>query len=329
VSDKSAIEWCDATWNFLVGCSKVSEGCRNCYAIRSVKRMSGNPVFGHRYQGLVTDLPVLNWTGKVTLVEELLSRPLHWTRPRKIFVNSQSDLFHPDVPDEWIDKAFGVMARTPRHTYQILTKRPERMADYLLSTPAKDLHARVTRAGLRVTGEILIGDLDPLYGPIVWEWPLPNVWLGTSIEDQRAADERIPHLLKTPAAVRFLSCEPLLGPVDLRAIPDPLEPDEWRFDALAGGWYLPASDDGCPEVSGDGPDMGGLIDWVITGGESGPKHRPIDPAWARSLRDQCQAAGVAFFFKQWSGLRPKTHGRLLDGREHNDMPEPARVPASV
>lgn len=316
MSENSAIEWCDATWNPVLGCAKVSEGCRRCYAIPQAWMKQSNPSAKVReaYSGLVekrTD-GSLNWTGRVNLVSERLELPLTWKKPKRIFVNSLSDLFHEAVPDEFIDRVFATMAMTD-HTFLVLTKRPHRMSRYLTNS-------------LRESA--VIEAMDDDYDAVPagqWAWPLPNVWVGTSTEDQRTADERIPHLLRVPAPVRFLSCEPLLGPVDLRSIPDPSAPGAWRFDALAGGWYLPASEDGYPEVTGDGPDMGGLISWVIVGGESGPNARPLDLDWARSLRDQCVSAGVAFHFKQVGGRTPKAGGRELDGRTWDEFP-PVAVP---
>jgi protein gp37 len=317
VSDKTAIEWSDATWNFLVGCTKVSAGCTNCYAIRSVARMSGNPQFGERYQGLVTvGQKPLNWTGKVAYIPEKLRLPLEWKQPRRVFVNSLSDLFHPDVPDDTIDDAFGVMALARQHTFQVLTKRPERMRAYFAERFQvwNDRHKIVWHDRSDRVFEAMQHFTDPKNddhfdqgGNFIWPgWPLPNVWLGTSVEDQRAADERIPHLLSVPAAVRFLSCEPLLGPIELSDVTR-------RSDAV--------------ERLGK-PALGG-IDWIITGGESGPKARPMDPAWASSLQAQCAAAGgVAFFHKQNGGRTAKANGRLLDGREWNEYPTVATAGTS-
>lgn len=255
MSDRTGIEWTEATWNPLRGCSRVSEGCRHCYAEGIAARFSGA---GQPYEGLARIVTrhdgksEARWTGKVVLApKNVLQQPLRWGRPRLIFVNSMSDLFHEAVPDDWIDQVFAVMASATCHTFQILTKRPERMRAYI-SSPAT-----VDRVLMRAR------ELDPA----LWylDWPMPNVWLGTSIEDQPTAETRLPYLCRTPAAVRFVSAEPLLGQVDL-------------FAALGGG-------------SG--------IHQVIVGGESGPAARPMHPAWARLLRDQCKAAGIAFFFKQW------------------------------
>ena len=263
MGDHTGIEWTDATWNPIRGCSRVSEGCRHCYAERVAARFSGP---GLPYEGLaVMRDGEPRWTGKTQMIWKHLEDPLRWRRPRRIFVNSMSDLFHEDLAPDWIGRIFAIMAAAPQHTFQILTKRPRRMHGFVAG-PSSDPKAAN------------IG------------WPLPNVWLGVSAENQATADERIPLLLETPAAVRFVSAEPLLGAIDLDV---------------------------------HGPEL----DWLIVGGESGPGARPMQPEWARSLRDQCVDAGVAFFFKQWGehdelGLRvgKKRAGRLLDGREWNEFP---------
>lgn len=290
------ISWCDETWNPTTGCSRVSEGCRNCYAAKLAPRLAGMGQKGY------TKLP---WTAKnapenVFLHPDRLDKPFKWKKPRRVFVNSMSDLFHEQVPDDFIEQVFSVMALADRHTFQVLTKRPERMARLL----ADDGFAE---AVTYVEGDEGYGHLP---------WPLPNVWLGTSVEDQRAADERIPHLLRTPAAVRFLSCEPLIGEVWIDRylwFSGPSTAGPWK-DALGrhrggggiGGQMMSARE------SGD-------IGWVIAGGESGPGFRPMDPDWPRSLRDQCVAAGVPFFFKQWGGSRSEGEA-LLDGEEWRQFP---------
>ena len=247
MSDRSAIEWTEATWNPVTGCTQVSPGCARCYAKRFAERFRGVP--GHPYErGFdVVERP------------ERLGQPLRWKRPRTIFVNSMSDLFHEAVADDFVASVFEAMERAGRHTFQVLTKRPERAAALAPSLP----------------------------------WP-PNVWLGVSVENQRWTT-RVDALRAIPAAVRFLSCEPLLGPLDL--------------------------------------DLEG-VGWVIAGGESGPRARPMDIAWARGVRDQCLAAGVPFFFKQWGEHGPdgrregkKRAGRLLDGRTWDEAP--ARVPIEM
>lgn len=263
------IEWSEAVWNPIRGCSMVSSGCERCYAMRQARRMD-HP--GGAYEGLTKMTPSgPKWTGDVRTVPHLLDQPLRWTRPRRIFVNSMSDLFHPDVPEEFIDQVFAVMALAPHHVFQVLTKRPGRMREYLLDR-GDDLGARLCQVTYEITG------MDPGPAP---EWPLPNVWLGTSVENQATADERIPYLLETPAAVRWLSCEPLLGPVDLG--------------------YRGA---GALLIDGAGKKMvpqawaPHQVDWVVVGGESGPGARPCNVAWIGSLVDQCRGAGVPVFVKQ-------------------------------
>ena len=312
MAEHSTIEWTDATWNPVTGCSVVSPGCTNCYAMRLAgTRLRNHPsragltveskargVEAAGRQGSKKSKPV--WNGQVRLNEQWLDEPLRWKRPRMIFVCAHGDLFHESVPDEWIDRVFAVMTLATQHTFQVLTKRSARMRDYLLA--ARSRNAAPTKA-----------------------WPLPNVWLGVSAERQLEADERIPDLLATPAAVRFLSAEPLLGPINLRSID--ISGDE-EILPLGAGWL-----DRLEEGEAEGP----RLDWVIAGGESGVDARPMHPAWARQLRDQCTAAGVPFFFKQWGEFTPddpasthtamrqvgkKAAGRLLDGVEHNAMPEP-------
>lgn len=260
MGSKSSIEWTDATWNPVRGCSmaKGSEtgGCLNCYAARLNARNlpeMKSPTTGEPFARILQSGP--RWTGKVELIEKALMLPLKWRKPKRIFVNSLSDLFHEALPDEAIDRVFAVMALCPQHTFQVLTKRPERMLKYF-DDPIR-------------RGYLVNRERERFYNTahreLVWyatmHWPLPNVWLGISIENKPTAKTRIQLLQQTPAAVRFLSVEPLLaalGKLDLEG-----------------------------------------IDWVIVGGESGPGARPMHPDWVRSIRDQCSAAGVAFFFKQW------------------------------
>lgn len=231
MADGSKIQWTDATWNPVTGCSVVSPGCTNCYAMK----LAGTRMRHHWSREGLTDSskagPV--WNGQVRFNEQWLDQPLRWRKPRMIFVCAHGDLFHENVSDEWIDRVFDVMAKAKQHVFQVLTKRPERVRDWM------------TR-----------------------EEPLPNVWLGVSVEDQQRADERIPHLLATPAAKRFVSYEPALGPVDFSP------------------WLA-------------------KISWLIAGGESGPGARPFDIAWARSTVEQCQESGVACFVKQLGAL-PKS-----------------------
>jgi protein gp37 len=243
MSDKSGIEWTEATWNPTTGCDQTSPGCDNCYALTLAKRLRamGQP----KYQN--DGDPRTSGPGfKLTVHEDTLATPYSWKQPRLIFVNSMSDLFHPDVPVDFIRSVFEVMSETPQHTYQVLTKRSKRLAS---------------------VGKKL-------------DWP-PNVWMGVSVETERYAF-RLDHLREVDAAVRFVSAEPLLGPL--------------------------------PNL-----DLKG-IDWLIAGGESGPNARPMAEWWVRDLRDQCGQAGVAFFFKQWGGRTPKAGGRELDGALHDEMP---------
>ena len=297
---KSSIEWTDDTWNPVSGCTRVSAGCDNCYAVTMTKRLEA--MGQEKYSGLV-NIGKGHFNGVVKAHEDALTIPLKAKKPRRYFVNSMSDLFHRDVPLEFIDKVFAVMALCPQHTFQILTKRPERMAEYL--------------AGYHDRNHVEARDfIESLGYPrrCYAEWPIPNVWLGTSVEDQQAADERIPHLLRCPAAVRFLSCEPLLGPV--RFYGDCIvckrcgtyladhEEAEWEpCDCKCGyyTWNVPI-DRASLSHPLDADDDG--IHWVIVGGESGPNARPMHPDWARSLRDQCVSAGVPFFFKQWGEWAP-------------------------
>jgi protein gp37 len=245
MGDKSAIEWTDATWNPIAGCSVISPGCKHCYAMTLARRLE---LMGQaKYAGLTTETKAgAVFNGVVRFDGKALEQPGRWKRPRRILVNSMSDLFHKNVPDAWIDQVVAEMATTRWHTYQVLTKRAGRMRAYL--------------EGLRDGRTIDLGAGVMIHLPK----PLPNVWWGVSVEDQARADERIPELMNTPAAIRFLSCEPLL-------------------EGIRIGRYLEDHD----------------IDWVIAGGESGHRARWMQPAWARSLRDQCNALGVPFFFKQW------------------------------
>jgi protein gp37 len=246
MSDNSRIEWTDATWNPVRGCSKISPGCTNCYAETFAERFRGVP--GHPFeQGF-----------DLRLVPEKLGEPLRWGSPRMVFVNSMSDLFHPDVPDDYISAVAKVMTLANWHTYQVLTKRPERMTA-LLSTSLRETARQ------------------------------PHIWWGVSVENRKHGLPRIDVLRSAPVRVRFLSIEPLLE-------------DLGKVD-----FYQ--------------------IDWTIVGGESGPGARPMKQEWVRSLRDQCQKAGVAFFFKQWGGVRKSETGRRLDGRTYDEFP--ARTPAAI
>lgn len=354
MSDSSKIEWTDATWNCITGCTRVSEGCRNCYAERlAATRLAHVPA----YEGVAEMTPAgPRWTGLVRFNADRLALPLRWQRPRRVFVNSQSDLFHESLDFEQIAAIFGVMAACPRHAFQVLTKRPERM-----------------RAWLEWIGHDPIGRLILCMGrhgspechkrwPTKWPafWPLRNVHLGVSVEDQATADARIPVLLECPAAVRWVSAEPLLGPVDLALWLRASEP------CAAGCGCEYATDPDGRECSCAGPcatsdvwPSGPRLNWVVVGGESGPGARPMHPDWARSLRDQCATAGVSFLFKQhgeWApfeSLSPdlqhrlrvpseltgepfepatlyrvgkRAAGRLLDGRTWDEYPATSQPP---
>jgi protein gp37 len=277
MADGTKIEWTDATWNPITGCAVVSPGCTNCYAMK----LAGTRLKNHRSRkGLTKDTkagPV--WTGEIRFNRNWLDQPLRWTKPRMIFVCAHGDLFAEGVDEVWIDHVFAVMALAPQHTFQVLTKRPERMREYVLGM----LSRRQFIAGY---GALIWGGDRP---DLVYETvddaiakPLPNVWLGVSVEDQKRADERIPILLDTPAAVRWISAEPLLGPVTFRWA-------SWQ------PWHKAGKTD----------HLDGLrrLDWIVAGGESGPGARPMHPDWVRALRDQCAAAGVPFLFKQWGNWR--------------------------
>lgn len=297
MADRTHIEWTatvhadgsitpGATWNPTVGCSIISAGCTNCYAMKMAGRleMMGQPI----YQGHTTKTKAgYVWNGHVAASNwGQVLKPLSWKKPRRIFVNSMSDLFHEDIPVELIDQVFAVMALCPQHTFQVLTKRFARMRDYCQTYDVR----RADSLGRMVLDLGYDGPLEAL------RWPLPNVWLGASVEDQHAADYRIPALLETPAAVRFLSCEPLLGPVRLHD----LSSNKRTIDSLRGeSWEWRAEG-----VRHDLKRGNAHVDWVIAGGESGPKRRPIDLAWMRTLRDQCAAADVPFFGKQIDKIIP-------------------------
>jgi len=369
MADGTSIEWTDATWNPVTGCSVVSPGCTNCYAMKLAGTRLRNTA---SRRGLTRDSkagPV--WTGEVRLNEEWLDQPLRWRRPRKIFVCAHGDLFAENVPDEWIDRVFAVMALAPQHTFQVLTKRAKRMREYLtrpyragqFTSILEDGRAIDTPAA-HVRTHAAMCDLLPkapaaaLNRASAWQarhnpgddgfirfWPLPNVWLGVSAEDHARAAERVPELLATPAAVHFVSAEPLLGQINFH-------------------WMYMAGTNGLDALSGETEERetgrllpGPKLDWIIVGGESGQDARPMHPAWARSIRDQCAAHSVPFFFKQWGAWAwsPDTMnfaegeawarsvganffeqhssghtaaligkhraGRLLDGVEHNALPE--------
>jgi len=312
---KSRIEWTEATWNPLVGCSIATPGCTNCYAMKMASRreaMNAGLRDGHgaaaHYAGTTHKVKGRAvWTGKLALApNDTLLTPLRRKKPTTYFVNSMGDLFHEDAPDHWIDLVFAIMALAPQHTFQVLTKRAERMQRYL-----NDPHV-MRRIFSQACDTAIESDLNvvlipnPVFeavappGPRIHldVWPLRNVWLGVSTERQQEADARIPELLLTPAAVRFISAEPLLGPIDLERIKMRGIVD--RFDALYGSSWTQLPDGTRFYATSGAP----KIDWVIVGGESGREARPTHPDWVRSLRDQCAAANVAFFFKQWGEWLP-------------------------
>ena len=313
MASHSSIEWTDATWQPITGCSVVSPGCTNCYAMR----LAGTRLQHHPSRANLTTMtkagPV--WNGAVRFNREWLTQPLGWKKPKRIFVCAHSDLFHEAVPDEWILDVFTIMAIADHHTFQVLTKRADRMCDFL-NRP--DLLDDIYTNWTSFSGA----------PREVYSWPLHNVWLGCSAEDQRRYDERRRWLDETPAKVKFWSIEPMLGPIDMKI----------QFVKTP--------------------------DWIIVGGESGPGARPMHPDWVRAIRDQCAAAGVPFFFKQWGAWAPRRQakqsdlvdarkslivspngsvtsgllaypdnawildrvgknaaGRLLDGVEHHEMPE--------
>jgi protein gp37 len=426
MADGTHIEWTDATWNIITGCSVVSAGCKHCYAMK----LAGTRLAHHASREGLTIATAAGpvWNGEVRFNGPWLLQPLDWSRPRRIFVCAHGDLFHEAVPDEWIDQVFAVMALAPQHTFQVLTKRAARMRSYLsdenvwprIEVAARRIHLDLT--GQQIAGKVLIG-------------PLPHIWLGVSVEDQAAADTRIPDLMCTPAAIRWISAEPLLGKVDLRgwgaAAPLPVPedapstwadyawpewvpqqqreqiesfwaesygrgPKAWMRDNLqqrapatgatvglrllknwadvvpalspeaeAHGRYIHRwnnigtvlLEDGRLFYTGVGMGPGWLskwlqhddtyvhrLHWVVVGGESGPGARPMNPQWARDLRDQCATAGVPFLFKQWGNwvsvsevegagvhhtfpdgrtvrhVGKKRAGRKLDGAEHNGFP---------
>jgi protein gp37 len=282
----SKIEWCDVTWNPIIGCKKVSPGCKNCYA----ERMAWRLAHMQRDDGSYADVVDENgrWSGNVRLREDVLSKPLHWRKPRVIFVCSMSDLFYEQVPIVWIEAVFNIIAQCKRHAFIILTKRPGRMCEYLLTEP-------------RI---------------------LSNVHVGTTIEDEATCDERVPPLLKPPAWGRFVSAEPLLGPVNVGdyVLPTPLQGCAW-----CGGFGIEYVECG-NEHSGYDPRQpcrcvtATRIGGVIVGGETGPGARPMNLDWARSIRDQCAEAGVPFFFKGRGGVRKASDHDVLDGRTHKVLP---------
>ncbi len=309
MADRSKIEWTDATWNPITGCSIVSPGCKKCYAMRHAARMERMLPPNSHYAGLTNPSkagPV--WTGKVNLApDHIMTKPLRWRKPKRIFVNSMSDLFHESIPDEWIDKVFAVMAMAPQHIFQVLTKRPERMRDYFAARQEGDPWAEAADEIADIVGN---SDHPAVLEPK--DIPLRNVWKGVSVEDQPRADERIPLLLDTPAAVRWISAEPLLALLDIDV--------HLRLSPSAA--FLAGM------ITGDMPSWTRIgstrLDWVVAGGESGPGARPCDIEWIRSLRDQCAGAGVPFFWKQHVEAGRKISLPMLDGVMHDAFPDVAR-----
>lgn len=320
MSQNTAIEWTDATWNPVRGCSRVSEGCRNCYAERQAARFASPPVAGvgqddsdaspgGPFYGFVTKVNGhAAWTGKVELVEKHLMDPLKWRTSRKVFVNSMSDLFHEELTDEAIDRVFAVMVAAYWHQFQILTKRAGRLPSYIEGLRKRWIGA----TGLAYPG-------PNINGP--FKWPAPNIWLGVSVEDQKTADERVPLLLQTPAAVRFVSYEPALGPVDFESIPFCLRDNhptaaDVKVDNPLCFHYIRHGTPG--------------INWIIVGGESGPGARPFNIDWARNTVAQCRAAGVACFVKQLGAkVFDSGHVHILlndhKGGKPNEWPADLRV----
>lgn len=356
MGDKTGIAWTDATWNPVAGCSIVSPACTNCYAMAQAARIqlmaagAGKESHYDITTKEVNGKPV--WTGVLKQApERILTLPLRWKKPRRIFVNSMSDLFHESVPDAWIDEIFAVMALCSQHTFQVLTKRPKRMRDYLCEASARIAQQVYDSAPINHPLEHLGLTFAPKETPSlsIKAWPLPNVWLGVTAERQREADDRIPDLLATPAAVRFVSYEPALGPIDWkRWLPtrkpsrrpngEPfLAPHFFMTRCEHCGWvgsselcgadsFGDDSDVFCPACAKSiCADELPRLDWVICGGESGPGARPMHPFWVRSLRDQCAAAGVPFFFTQrgeWSWPEDPT----LPGYDEKNETLPAYHP---
>lgn len=311
MTTRSAIEWTDYTWNPVTGCTKVSQGCKNCYAERLWPKIAGAEAkrLGQWPNGLRAFTTVRTHPDR-------LDQPLRMRAPRRIFVNSMSDLFHEDVPDAFIDKVFAVMARARQHTFQVLTKRPERAVKWFKRLDAQSCYRTDRTIYFHEALKSAIGYHHPKRVTLnSLRWPLPNVWLGVSIEDQATADERTPLLLQTPAAARWISAEPLLGPINLSS-----------FD-VGDAIYYPLS--GTIAVEGRGHASGPRLDWIVTGGESGPKARPSHPDWFRSLRDQCAAAGVPFLFKQWGEWTSPYHAgidpELADGKPYVHVTPMCRI----
>lgn len=284
---KTNIEWADYVWNPVIGCSIVSPGCTNCYAMKMaarIQRMAAGRGASTHYAGTTREVNGnAVWTGKLAIApDDIVTAPLHQKKPRKIFVCSMGDLFHENVPDEWIDRVFAVMALAPQHTFQVLTKRSTRMREYF-SGALRDSRHRIETITYPMSARFQIAGMRPT-------WPLPHVWLGVSAEDQARADERVPDLLATPAAIRFVSAEPLLSQIDFTRLRFSTSTERWICNSLDfGNGFFPPKPHQKP------------LDWIIVGGESGSGARPMHPDWARSIRDQCRASGTPFFMKQMGG----------------------------
>ena len=311
----SKIEWTDETWDPIVGCSKVSDGCKNCHALRQAHRLSHIGSTREKCQGLTTP-DGKQWTGKVRLDEASLKKPLHWRKPRRIFVNSMGDLFHESLHYGEISRVVEAMSYAPQHTYMVLTKRPHIAMDYF----EKINSLKAYSFGVKQKKAVRLQET------------LKKIWLGVSVEDQRTANLRIPYLMSTLSAVKVISCEPLTAPLDLTDVRMQYEPISYTtIDALSGNGaiiYDTNHPDYNPTTATDGKlkfehvcEFGGsTIDWVIAGGENGPGARPMHPDWIRQIRDQCQEANVPFFFKGW-GSASGIKGRELDGRTWEEFPE--------
>lgn len=352
------IEWATETWNPIVGCSKVSPGCQNCYALRMAVRLANNPKLPKEVrEAYASVIHKVNgkweWNGRTALIESALEKALLWRKPRMIFVCSMGDLFHEAVPFEWIDKVFTIMTLKYQHTFLLLTKRPDRMQKYF--SAGKENLVQIWEDVCYDLGIAYEDDPDAPACFICnrtlsdikadhFGWPLTNVWLGVTAENQEQANKRIPILLQIPAAKRFVSVEPMLGSIDFYDIPY----GNQFHNVLTGVLDISTSQSGI---------IGDKLDWVICGGESGPGARPMHPDWVRSIRDQCKESGVPFMFKQWGDLLPncqlgtehtgikllnhkttfqsphnplkmntyyrigkKKAGRLLDGVKHNEFP---------
>lgn len=286
---KSKIEWTETTWNPIRGCSRVSEGCRNCYAESIANRFKGD---GLPYNLVMTDKG--NWNGKIEFLPHKLTEPLNWNTPKLIFVNSMSDLFHENNSIENIAAIFAVMYLCPKHTFQVLTKRSSRMQLVLSDQSFYDLVlTQANKIRRQFPNHKDCGISDPT------RFPHKNVWLGVSIEDQKTADERIPELLNTPADLHWISAEPLLGKVDLTHL---LDGNSKKF---APWWHE--------------------LNWVVCGGESGPGARPMHPEWVESLRDQCQEFSTPFFFKQWGEWAPNCMCGKEKPCKEIDRPKPGKL----